>query len=317
MEGYMQNKKFDVLVVGELNIDLVLWNVPMPENEKEKLAEDMRFAMGSSSAITAHNLAAVGAKVGFIGKAGNDNFGHYMIGQLEEGGVDTSHIIVDDLVKTGATIVLANPPKKALLTYMGAMTALTIDDIDWEIVQQARHLHLGCFFLQTGIRKDVWKLFAEAKKYGLTTSMDTNWDPEEKWGEDLRQALKYTDIFLPNDDEALRISQTDSVEKALDELNKTIKIVAIKQGHKGALLKTDDQVYTQGIYKVEAIETTGAGDSFNAGFLKKYLDGADWQECLKFGNACGALAVTAIGGTGAFKERQLVISKLTEIQNNG
>jgi len=317
MERHMKNKNFDVLVVGELNIDLVLWNVPMPENEKEKLAEDMRFAMGSSSAITAHNLSTVGAKVGFIGKAGNDNFGHFMIEQLEEGGVDTSHIIVDDSVKTGATIVLANPPKKALLTYMGAMTALTIEDIDWKFVQQARHLHLGCFFLQTGIRNDVWKLFGEAKKYGLTTSMDTNWDPEEKWGDDLRQALKYTDIFLPNDDEALRITQTNTVEKALDELNKTVKIVAVKQGPKGAILKTNNKLYTHKIFKVEAIETTGAGDSFNAGFLKKYLDGADWQECLRFGNACGALAVTAIGGTGAFKNRKLVPSKLAEIQNNG
>ena len=105
-------KKLDVVVIGELNIDLVLWRVPMPENEKEQLAEDMRFAMGSSSAITAHNLSAIGANVGFIGKAGNDTFGKYMIDALAAGGVDTSQIIVDDSLKTGATIVLANPPKE-------------------------------------------------------------------------------------------------------------------------------------------------------------------------------------------------------------
>ena len=146
------NKKYDVVVVGELNIDLVLWNVPMPEDEKEKLAEDMRFAMGSSSAITAHNLAALGSKVAFIGKAGIDVFGDFMLEQLQQGGVDTSYVIRDPQLKTGATIVLANPPKKALLTYMGAMTELRLDDINRELLAQSRHLHLGCFFLQNNNR---------------------------------------------------------------------------------------------------------------------------------------------------------------------
>ncbi|MBN2366549.1 MAG: carbohydrate kinase family protein, partial [Calditrichaeota bacterium] len=173
------DKLFDVVVVGELNIDLVLWEVPLPEYEKEKIAEDMRFAMGSSSAITAYNLSAVGSRVGFIGKAGNDNFGRFMINQLAEGGVDTDHVIVDSSLKTGATIVLANPPKKALLTYLGAMTELKIGDINWDYVRKARHLHLGCYYLQTGIKPDVPRLFAKAKEYGLTTSLDTNWDPEE------------------------------------------------------------------------------------------------------------------------------------------
>ena len=144
----MPEKQLDVVVVGELNIDLVLWEVPMPEYEKEMLAKDMRFAMGSSSAITAHNLSAIGSRVGFIGKAGQDTFGDFMIRGLSRGGVDTSGIIQDGKLKTGATIVLANPPKKALLTYMGAMADLMIDDINWDYVAQARHLHLGCFFLQ-------------------------------------------------------------------------------------------------------------------------------------------------------------------------
>src|SRR4030042_4157944 len=115
----MVRKKFDVLVVWELNIDLVLWEVPFPENEKEKLAKDMRFTMGSSSAITAHNLAVIGSKVGYIGKSGEDNFGDFMIQGLQAGGVDTRGIIRDKKLKTGATIILANPPNKAVLTYMG------------------------------------------------------------------------------------------------------------------------------------------------------------------------------------------------------
>ena len=113
----INHRELDAVVIGELNIDLILWGAPFPEYEKEKLAEDMRFTMGSSSAITAHNLSIIGSKAGFIGKAGNDTFGNYMIESLRGSGVDTTGIIRDNSLKTGATIVLANPPKKALVTY--------------------------------------------------------------------------------------------------------------------------------------------------------------------------------------------------------
>jgi len=309
----MNNKNLDVIVAGELNIDLVLWDVPMPENEKEKLAADMRFAMGSSSAITAHNLSAVGSKVGFIGKAGNDNFGDFMISQLNAGGVGTSKIIRDSNLKTGATIVLANPPKKALLTYMGAMTAMTIDDVDWDFVSQARHLHMGCYYLQTGLLPDVPELFARAKKLGLTTSLDTNWDPSEKWDEGIYRVLEYTDVFLPNDDEAIRIAHADSLEDAVERLGNMVKVLAVKKGSEGATVHAEGKTYSDSGFNVEAVETTGAGDSFNAGFLHKYLQGASWDECLQFGNACGALAVTAIGGTGAFQDKSIVGTKLNQI----
>lgn len=309
----MPEKRLDVVVVGELNIDLVLWNVPLPEYEKEHLAEDMRFAMGSSSAITAHNLSMIGSRVGFIGKAGEDTFGDFMIRGLERGGVDTSRVIRDKSLKTGATIVLANPPKKALLTYMGAMANLTIDDMDWDYIARARHLHLGCFFLQTGIRKDVGKLFSRAKEMGLTTSLDTNWDPEDQWGEDLQQALKYTDVFLPNDDEALRIARTTQLEQAVETLREKVRVLAVKRGKAGASVWADRKTFTHPGFPVEVVETTGAGDSFNAGFLHRFLQGADWSECLRWGNACGALAVTALGGTGAFSDREIVQKRLNAL----
>jgi sugar/nucleoside kinase (ribokinase family) len=313
MTEAMNNKNLDVIVAGELNIDLVLWDVPMPENEKEKLAKDMRFAMGSSSAITAHNLSAVGSKVGFIGKAGQDNFGDFMITQLTAGGVDTSKIIRDADLKTGATIVLANPPKKALLTYMGAMTAMTIDDVNWDFISRARHLHLGCYYLQTGLMPDVPKLFARAKELGLTTSLDTNWDPSEEWDEQIYRVLEHTDVFLPNDDEAIRIAHAESLDEAVDKLSKMVRILAVKKGKEGATVCADGKTYSDGGFEVEAVETTGAGDSFNAGFLHKFLQGTDWGECLRFGNACGALAVTAIGGTGAFQDKSNVGKELNRI----
>lgn len=309
----MKSKKFDVVVLGELNIDLVLWDIPFPENEKEKVARDMRFTMGSSSAITAHNLAVLGTKVGFLGKCGADTFGDFMIQGLQRGGVDTGGIIRDKKLKTGATIILANPPHKALLTYMGAMTEMRMRDIDWDFVKQARHLHLGCYYLQTGLIPDVPKIFLKAQNLGLTTSLDTNWDPSEIWDESLYEVLKYTDIFFPNDDEAIRIAHETNLEKAIDKLRKMVKILAVKRGKEGTLVCSADEKYQIPAFSVEVIETTGAGDTFNAGFLHQFTRGKGIAECARFGNACGALAVTALGGTGAFQSKTAVKQKLREL----
>jgi sugar/nucleoside kinase (ribokinase family) len=311
----VSKRRFDTIVIGELNIDLVLWDVPMPENEKEKLAKDMRFAMGSSSAITAHNLSMIGSQVGFIGKAGKDNFGDFMIQQLQKGGVDTSGIIQNSNLKTGATIVLANPPKKALLTYMGAMTELTINDMDWDYLSQTKHLHLGCYYLQTGMIDSVPALFTKAKKLGLTTSLDTNWDPSEKWKTDIYEALRVTDIFFPNDEEAIHIAHEGSLEDAIRKLSEMVKVLVVKAGKNGAILGTEGKRLISSGFQVKMVETTGAGDSFNAGFLHAYLNGKNWEECLNFGNACGALAVTDLGGTGAFKDKKTVARKLNIILN--
>jgi sugar/nucleoside kinase (ribokinase family) len=312
----MIGKPFDAIVVGEVNIDLVMWDIPMPENEKEKLAKDMHFTMGGSSAITAHNLSVIGSKVAFMGKTGYDIFGDFIIQKLKEGAVDTSAIMRDDTLKTGVTVVIANPPKRAMLTYIGANVDLTIDDIDWNVVSKARHLHLGSFFLQTGLRKDVPKLFCKAKELGLTTSMDTNWDPNEEWGDDLFAALRYTDIFLPNDDEALQMTRKKTLDEAIYKLGNLIKVVVIKKGRHGATVYTENQIYRAPGFAVQAIETTGAGDSFNAGFLYKYLQGSKWQSCLDYGNACGALAVTSLGGTGAFMESHDIKIKLDKLLAN-
>jgi sugar/nucleoside kinase (ribokinase family) len=196
---------------------------------------------------------------------------------------------------------------------MGAMQHLTLQDMDWQFIRTARHLHLGCFFLQTGIRADVGKLFAKAKKMGLTTSLDTNWDPDEKWDDGLQEALPFTDIFFPNDDEALRIANTQDLQKAMEFLGKQVKILVVKKGAAGATAWVNNEVIAVPPYAVPVVETTGAGDSFNAGFLHHFVLGKSLQDCLAYGNACGALAVTALGGTGAFRDRSVVSSKLRQI----
>jgi len=311
----MNPSKADAVIIGELNIDLVFLDVPLPEFEKEKLAQDMRFTMGSSSAITAHNLSVLGARVGLIGKSGVDYFGSYMIEQLRSGGVDVSGIIRDSNLKTGATIVLSKNGRKALLTYMGAMTNLTAGDIDWNYIGRFRHLHLGCYYLQTGIKSQVPSVFARAQEMGLTTSLDTNWDPEERWGEEIYDVLKYTNIFFPNDAEALNITRTKNLDDAVNNLSSYVDILAIKCGREGSILSAGGEKHRVNGFSVNAIESTGAGDSFNAGFLSKYLKGEDLMQCVNFGNACGALAVTQPGGTGAYKDSKVVRSTIQSIMD--
>ncbi|MEP6594897.1 MAG: carbohydrate kinase family protein, partial [Ginsengibacter sp.] len=134
-------KKYDVIVVGELNVDLILNQVDsFPEIGKEKLADNMTLTLGSSSAIFASNLSSLGMSVSFIGKIGNDIFGNFCKEQLELKGVDTSMLIISDELKTGATVVLNFGEDRAMVTHQGAMKHLGLSDITKEMLSMARHL---------------------------------------------------------------------------------------------------------------------------------------------------------------------------------
>ena len=161
------NKIYDVIVVGELNVDLILNQIHgFTEVGKEILADKMTLTLGSSSAICASNLSSLGCRVAFVGKLGNDIFGNYTIGQLQEKGVDTSMIIVDDNLKTGATIALSYEEDRAMVTHQGAMSYLNIDDIDFEKLNLAKHLHFSSYFFQPGFKKTLHVLFKKVKDMG-------------------------------------------------------------------------------------------------------------------------------------------------------
>jgi sugar/nucleoside kinase (ribokinase family) len=195
-------KRFDVLVIGELNIDLILNGIEsFPEIGKEKIAGNMSLVMGSSSAIFACNMASLGNRIGFIGKIGNDSFGEFVLNNLETKKVDNRLIIKSKTTNTGATVVLNFGQDRAMVTYPGAMEKLVLADIPFNEFKNARHLHLSSFFLQTGIQKDVKEIFQRAKEAGMTTSIDIQWDPAEKWDFDYKSILPNIDVFLPNEAE--------------------------------------------------------------------------------------------------------------------
>src|SRR5208283_1872645 len=232
----MTTKHFSVLVTGGLNVDLLLNRIDsFPEIGKETLAGSMTLALGSSSAIFASNLSSLSTKVAFVGKVGADLFGDFVIQSLQKKNVITEFIIRDTQLNTGATVVLNFGEERAMVTHTGSMEHLTISDISDDMLLRSEHLHFSSAFLQTGIKNDLALLFKRAKDSGLTTSFDTQWDPEEQWDLPLDKILPYVDVFLPNKAEAMFLTRTNSVEDALTQLGKAGNIIVIKLDKEGSL----------------------------------------------------------------------------------
>jgi sugar/nucleoside kinase (ribokinase family) len=292
----------DVIVVGELNVDLILDRIEsFPETGKEKLAEQMSLALGSSSAIFASNLSSLGLKVSFVAKVGNDVFGRFCIDRLNEKAVDTRMLIQQDELATGATVILNFGEDRAMITHPGAMQHLSLRDISREMLAAAKHLHFSSYYLQPGFRDQLDSLFKMAKEAGLTTSLDMQWDPAERWDLDFAKVLPYVDIFFPNELELLNLTGHHTVEDSLKALGKYGKFILVKQGSQGSLLNYGDKIIRRPAFRnAEFVDAIGAGDSFNAGYIFKFLKGSSPEDCQLFGNLIGAISTTGAGGTAAF-----------------
>lgn len=299
---------FDVLVVGELNVDIILNEITsFPEIGKEILSDRMTLTMGSSSAIFASNLSTLGTKVAFVGDLGKDNFGDHMINSLQAKGVDTSLIRRLSDVNTGATIVLNFGEDRAMVTYQGAMKNMTVSDVPESGIKNAKHLHMSSVFLQSGMVSKLPQLFKKAKELGLTTSIDPQWDPSEKWDLNIKELLPFVDVFMPNIAELKGLTGKDDMNTALSSLDGIANIVVVKHGNQGAYLWNKGEVNHQAPFlNTKVIDSIGAGDSFDAGFIHYFLKGKSHRECLEFGALTGAINTTRAGGTGAFENLALV-----------
>ncbi len=306
----MSTKRHDVLVVGELNVDIILNDIDgFPEVGKEKLARRMVTTLGSSSAIFASNLSKLGASVAFVGKVGGDAHGDLILRSLQTQGVHTDGVLRDESVDTGATLVLNYGEDRAMITYPGAMEQLTIADITDDALAQARHLHFSSYFLQPGLRPAVGELFRRAKALGLTTSLDPQWDPEERWELDVAEILPHVDVFLPNEKELLFLTRASTMDEALATLREVAHCVVVKHGNQGSYVWQDQQLRHQPPFlNEEVVDAIGAGDSFNAGFIREFVRGGSPEACQTFGNLIGALSTTQSGGTAAFQDAQRMIN---------
>ncbi len=303
----MERHQFDVTIAGEINLDLILYGLPetMPL-ERELIASRFEMTLGSSSAILAHNLAVLGAKVGLITSVGEDELGAIALKRLGESGVDLSTVRHESSMQTGVTVILPHGGRRHILTCLGTMATMSVADLDFDYLSSGRHFHLSSLFLQKGLHAGLPQLFRDLKEAGLTVSLDTNDDPEDEWAGVLEPLLDLTDILLPNRDELLRIAGKDSVEAALDLLAERVPLIVVKAGSAGAILQQGRRREYVPAIAVEPVDTIGAGDSFNAGFLHAWLRGEDAVEAASLGNMAGALSTLRAGGTEAFRDRRLV-----------
>lgn len=298
-------KRFDISVLGELNSDLILYGLPAdPEPEREHLAKGFSLTLGSSSAIFAHNISLLGSRVGFTSCIGGDPLGEFCVERLSESGVDVSGVKRLPGKNTGVTVILPLSGKRQILTYPGTTFDLDHKHLDLDYLRDATHFHLSSFFLLRALRPTLPGLFSQMKRAGLTTSLDTNDDPEDLWASDVEEVLKNVDVFLPNEHEACRVAGTSDVGSALDALSRLVPIVVIKCGAQGVLAKRGNERFGAASLSVQPVDAVGAGDSFNAGFLHKFIHGSGLQDCLEYGNVAAGLSTTRAGGTEGFRDRQ-------------
>lgn len=294
-------RDFDVLVLGEINPDVIVQSTdPTPRfGQVERLVDSIDLVIGSSSAIFACGVARLGLRTAFVGVVGDDAMGRFMLDAMRARDVDVAGCRVEPAVPTGASVILTSGADRAILTAPGTVPLLRDDDVPEALVGRARHLHIGSVFLLEALRPRLAARLAAARRAGLTTSADCNWDPAETWDGGLWEVLAETDVFLPNAAEASRITGLDDVEAAARALVAAgPRVVAVKCGADGAIaVERNGSLTRVPSLVVDPVDTTGAGNSFDAGFIAGFLAARPVQDCLALGVAAGSLSTLGIGGT--------------------
>ena len=292
------NKKIDVLTIGDCCVDLIISGKDLvPEfDQVEKLVDQYTLEMGGSCTIFASQSAKLGLKTTVLGKVGNDAFGDKILRTLKESGVSIKYMKKMTSEKTGITIALLKNKSRALFTYIGTIDVITNSDINESLLNSTRHFHIGSYYLMKGIQPHYLEIARKLKRSGATISLDTNWDPEIAWNGNIWELFHYVDIFLPNENEALAITRQDNLKDAIKKLKLIIPIIVVKCGKKGAIAYTNEEKFEIPALNVEVVDTIGAGDNFNAGFIFGHLTNNSIKKSLKIASICGSLSTTKAGG---------------------
>lgn len=316
-------RDLDLLVVGELNPDIIVVDPdPTPVfGQVEKVVAAIRLEIGSSSAIMACGAARLGLSVGFLGVIGDDELGRFMLRALAERGIDVGRCLVDPAIPTGATVILSSGADRAILTAMGTIDRLRGPDVPDDLLARARHLHLGSTALIGAERAGLAAVLTRARSLGLSTSFDPNWDPDERW-EGTDALLAAADVALPNAAEARLVAGVDDPLGAAQELARRgaqgraagapALTVAMKLGAEGGLAVKGERVVRRAAPSVGVVDTTGAGDSFDAGFVAGHVSGWPIEESLALAVACGSLSTRGVGGTSAQPTLEEAVALLRE-----
>ncbi|MEQ4483449.1 carbohydrate kinase family protein [Cohnella silvisoli] len=288
---------FDAVVIGDVNIDLVVVGCnEIPQPGQEVFVDNMMMHVGGGAALFSVSLAKLGLHVAFNGVLGDDGYARYIRESFAQYGIDTRMIQTSRIHNTGISIAFNPDTDRSFITYAGSNAELQVEKLDLNQIAQGRHVHVTGY---KGRRNhDQYMALAKAlKEKGVTLSCDVGWDDSGEWDNGVFELMRYFDVFLMNETEALHYTGLESIEDSLRHMAEYCSHVVVKLGSKGAIAMKDGVLSRRAGYLVEAVDTTGAGDSFNAGYLFGFLSGKDADTSLRYGNACGALSVSAYGGS--------------------
>ncbi|MGW1995719.1 carbohydrate kinase family protein [Embleya sp. NPDC001921] len=296
---------FDLLVIGDANPDVVLGPLdePLAFGQREQLVSTGLLTLGGSAAITACGAARLGLRVAIAGRVGDDDAGRFVRAALTDRGVDTAALRVDPTLSTPLTTVLTRADgDRAILTAAGTLDDTGPEDVPAELLTRSRHVHAASYFLMPKLAMALPDLLRTARAHGAGTSLDTNDDPSGRWDPTgLAAVLPTVDVLLPNAREALALARmpAGTPEQAAERLAAQGPLVVVKNGGEGAFAHDGRSVLrTRGI-PARPLDTVGAGDSFDAGYLAALLAGESPGRALELAAACGALSTRAHGGTPA------------------
>jgi sugar/nucleoside kinase (ribokinase family) len=291
-----------VLVVGDANPDLILTGDVVPRfGQVEQLLDGAQLEIGGSAAITAHALARLGRPVWLAAAVGADRFGEQLCADLAAAGVGIDRLTRRPDAPTGLTVVLSQPDDRAILTLPGAIPTLRADEVRAAVTAARagglRHLHVSSLFLQPDLARDLPDLLAEVRASGVTTSLDTNDDPAGRW-EGVDALLGQLDLLLPNRAEVCALGRDADPQRAAAALAAHGPLVVVKDGSRGAFaVSPSGELIDTIAHPTFSVDTTGAGDTFDAAFLDSWLSGLSLPASLRRAVRAGALAVGALGGT--------------------
>lgn len=295
---YVLVERFDVLVLGDVNPDLILrgGDLGPVSGQREALAESATLTVGGSGAIFACAAARLGLRVVIVGVIGDDIFGRFMKDELDARSVDTRGLIVRAEDPTGISVVLSRSDDRGTYTVSGTIDELSAEAVDGELLASAGHVHIASYYLQSALRPGVPDLLSRARSVGATTSLDPNWDPTESWDGALTELLEHVDLFLPNAVELQKIADERDVDIAAASIASRAGTVAIKLGGGGGLALRGGEIVRAAGIDADIVDTTGAGDAFDAGFVTGLVHGWPLARSLSLANACGVLSCRSVGG---------------------
>jgi len=299
----------DVVTVADMCVDLVLTGDVRPRfHQIEQIIENYELELGGSANIFASQLAKLGARVGVIGRVGQEAFGEFVLQKLQGTGVETSRVSRHPSLKTGLGVALADSQDRAILTYLGTIDGVQPQDLPEEVSAVARHWHIASYFLLSSLRGHWSDWVRRCKGAGLTVSLDVNWDPDNRW-EGVTGLLPLVDIFFPNETEAMSITRETDVLKAAQRLASFGPLVVVKCGKEGAIVSKGNKKWEIHPCEVDSkpvtvVDSIGAGDNFDAGFVWAWLLGHSVDECLVLGHRCAVASLGSAGGIrGQLQER--------------